>query len=409
MEREASVFKRRISYLLLFVILAGLLAACGSGGRGSATPTPMPLVEAYENAIFTVEEGSIVSEKKLLGEIVPSRQDELFFRASGFITRVTVKSGDVVKKGDILAEMQVDDLLNQLQQARIDLEVAQANLADYEAQRAYDIEKSKADVAIAQARVDILKLEMQNLWGVNLEKAELNLQIAEQNLKLAEEALKLVTEKDNPHMAQAVRRSELAVERLERLLSERQIVAPYDAIVLRVSVRPGTQVDAFYTAFVVGDPSELVVRAPGDLEISRQLHKDTEARMVLNNDESMTVPVKYMPNFLPISSQREDGLNPIPSSAVSASDFFYFTLPEDMTEEEAVVGRQVNLVVVLGRKDNVLLLPPPAIREYRGLHFVIVQDGDTRRRVEIQQIGLKASDKWEVVADLKAGDQVLGP
>jgi hypothetical protein len=37
-----------------------------------------------------------------------------------------------------------------------------------------------------------------------------------------------------------------------------------------------------------------------------------------------------------------------------------------------------------------LLLPPAAIREYKGLYFVIVQDGERRRRVEINEIGLKS-------------------
>jgi adenine deaminase len=66
-------------------------------------------------------------------------------------------------------------------------------------------------------------------------------------------------------------------------------------------------------------------------------------------------------------------------------------------------------VITLGRKDDALLLPPAAIREYRGLNFVIVQEGERRRRVEIQKIGLKSTDHWEVIADLQEGDQVLGP
>jgi len=63
----------------------------------------------------------------------------------------------------------------------------------------------------------------------------------------------------------------------------------------------------------------------------------------------------------------------------------------------------------MGRKDNILLLPPAAIRQYRGLNFVIILDGDKRRRVEINEIGLKTAERWEVSGDLKEGDKVLGP
>jgi adenine deaminase len=67
------------------------------------------------------------------------------------------------------------------------------------------------------------------------------------------------------------------------------------------------------------------------------------------------------------------------------------------------------LIVVIGRKDEALLLAPAAIREYRGQYFVVVLEGDRRRRVEINEIGLKTTDLWEVIGDLKAGDQVQGP
>lgn len=88
----------RLSALLLAPLLALLIAACGSSGSGQPTPTPLPPVVSVENAIFTVERGPIVMKKYLNAEIVPSKQDELFFRASGYVNRVVVKQGDVAKK-----------------------------------------------------------------------------------------------------------------------------------------------------------------------------------------------------------------------------------------------------------------------------------------------------------------------
>jgi len=64
-----------------------MLAACAPGSGGKATPTPLPPVVSYEKSLFTVTQGPIVQESRLIGEIVPSKQEELFFRASGFISR----------------------------------------------------------------------------------------------------------------------------------------------------------------------------------------------------------------------------------------------------------------------------------------------------------------------------------
>ncbi len=393
--------------LYCLVAVAFMLSACSTGGTGSATPTPLPAVVSYEKAVFTVEKGPIVSEKELRGEIVPIKQDELFFRASGFATRVAVKAGDTLKKGDILAEQQVDDLLNQLQQAEIDLEVAQAELEKYTAQREYDIEKAKANVAIAEKRVALSMIAVDEAYGNYKVKAQLNLDIDAENLNIAEQNLKSLLADTSSYNEQAVKRSQLAVDRLKGLLAERQIVAPYDCIVLRASVRPGTQVDAYLPAFVVGDPTELVVRTSQDKDLTELLDENSEVRLYLAKEDEKSYPVKYLPNFLPVTTVEA----PESSSlfGTSSTEYFYFTLPEELTAEQAKVGRSVDLVVVLGRKEEALLLPPAAIREYRGLQFVIVQDGETRRRVEINKVGLKSTDLWEVTGDLREGDQVLGP
>ncbi len=386
---------------VLFVL--SLLAACAPGGSGSATPTPLPAVVSYEKSVFTVQMGPIVEEKKIVGEIVPSKQEELFFRTSGYVTRVSVKQGDMIKEGTILAEMQVDDILNQLQQARIDLEVAQSNQAKDIAQRQFDIEKAKADVVVAQRRLELAKIDTLRAGGLDREKAQLNQDIAEQNLALAEASLKLVSDDSNPYTEQAVKRSQLSVERLEGLLAERQIVAPFDCVVLRSIVRPGQQVDAFFVTFVVGDPTNLIVRSALDYDLNKVMTKATEVSLYINADDETGYPVEYLPNFLPVSANADT------NTRSSGSDYMYFTLPQDIAQADLPVGRSIFLKVILGRKDNVLLLPPAAIREYKGLMFVIVQDGDKRRRVEINKVGLKATDKWEIEADLQEGDQVQGP
>ena len=138
------MYKKTLSALWLVTSLFTiLLTSCGATSRGKATPTPLPPMVSYEKSVFTVELGPIVSEKKIYGEIMPSTQDDLYFLATGYVDRVTVKQGDSAKKGDLLAEMQVDDLLDQLEQANIDLEVAQAALEKGNTEREYNLREPK--------------------------------------------------------------------------------------------------------------------------------------------------------------------------------------------------------------------------------------------------------------------------
>jgi HlyD family secretion protein len=393
---------KKIFIFLLLSCCYLLLSACGTNQRGNPTPTPIPPLVSYDSAIFIVERGPIIEEKRLIGQVVPTKQDDIFFRTSGFITRVLFQEGEIFREGDLLAELQVDDLLNQLEQARIDLEVAQANLANYESQRAYDLEKSQSEVTIWEKRVDLAKLDLENSTGTNRDKAQINLEITEENLALARQSLALLNDDVNPYITQAVKRSELAVQRLESLIAERQITAPYDGILLRSWVRAGQQVDAYETTFRIGDPMDLIISAPYEYELATTLTENTKVYLYLNSEDEEGVQVNYLPGFQPERGQQS-------VNTTTATEYLYFSLPEEMPQDQVPMNRNFVMNVILGEKEDTLLLTPAAIREYRGLNFVIVLDGDRRRRVEINEIGLRSPNLWEIVADLEEGDQILGP
>jgi multidrug efflux pump subunit AcrA (membrane-fusion protein) len=388
---------------VLLVVCAAVLAACAPGTGGSPTPTPLPLLVKYESALFPVERGSIVSEQKVVGEITPSKQDTLFFRTSGHVTRVVVKAGDLIKKGQLLAELDTTDLLNQLQQAKIDLEVATADLAKNKAQAEFNLEKAKTDVSILQKQVELGKLNVQQAQGLDKERAQLNLAITQDNLTMAEAALKLAAQQDTSYLDQAVKRSELSLARVEGLLGDRQITAPYDGMILRSSLRAGQQVDAYFGSFLVGDPNVLIVRTSYNFDVAKNLTMESDVTLFLTAAEEGGMKTEYLPDFRP-----EKGIQSTEDTS-STTNYTYFSLPKDAATDKVTIGQSVFLTIVLGKKDQVLLLPPSAIREYKGLNFVIVQDGEKRRRVEINKIGLKSAEKWEVIADLKEGDQVIGP
>lgn len=404
--------KKPISALWLFAsLLAILLTACGAASSGKPTPTPLPPMVSYQKAVYTVEVGPIVSEKKIYGEIVPSKQDDLFFKDSGYIDHVTVKQGDVITKGELLAEMQVSDLLDQLQQANIDLEVAHGTLDKDTVQRQYNIQKAQIDVTVSEKNVALAQLDLNNAYTKDdRERAQLRLDILNQNLTLAQLNLTEAQTAVSTYEQQAVDRSQIAVTRLQNLIDNKRIYAPYGGIVLRTSIKPGIQINAFDTAITVGDPTEMVVRTAVDYELNQTITDKTEVRMYLPAEDlsGSGTQVTFMANFLPITSEAQTTSSA--SSSSSGSDFFYFSLPKTIDRAKAKVGVSVTLVVVVGKKDNALLLAPAAIRNYRGQNFVIKLDGDRRVRVEITEIGLKTTDKWEITADqLQPGDKVEGP
>jgi multidrug efflux pump subunit AcrA (membrane-fusion protein) len=492
------------------------LSACSPLRRAVPTSTPLPPPVSYEKTIFTVERGPIVSEFTVVGEALPSRQDELFFRASGFASRVTVQVGDTAQAGDLLAELQVDDLLKQLEQAHIDLDVAQARLADIEKARRYAIARAERVVTIRQIEVDLAraalakeaelslavaeeqlaglqarrpdydaalltasinvtktaealaqaqieyqesldrtweKQEVRDSYAQALRQAEwdheiaqvhyqqalaslevyqhdikiqeltvaqakaklaesqeggastltLQLKLAEENLALAKLDLEEASEEVSLYQKQTVERAQLTVERLEAQLAERQIIAPYDCVVLPrrgQPLRPGDSVEAFKPVFTVGDPAELMIATDRTHDRIGEVREDTKVHFSLAHEASESYDAQLMTNFYPLGETDKD-------QALS-QDLLFFAILSSPERDEIPVGKTVYLTVVLGRSDDALLLPPATIRSFRGRDFVIVQEGDQQRRVDVR-IGLESDECVEVIGDLQEGDQVVGP
>lgn len=423
LDRTRIQHRARGNYWYLLPLLVFAVTSCTAGLRAVPTPTPLPLVIEQEKILIPVERGSILSQREITGEVIPAFQEQLFFRDKGYVTRIAVKAGDQVEKGDILAELQLDDLLGQLEQAQIDLEVAQDDFVNQVLQKEYDLTKARADVNIWENRVTLANNLVKQTSGIEKENAQSDLAIAKAQLETAQAWLHLVENQSSAYLEQDVRRKELSVDRLERLVAERQIIAPFDGIVLKNNLFEGSEIEAFAPAILLGDPQTLVIRTPIDSELSKILSQETKAYLVgkslgnTSKEENLAdkdntspqeqlFPIQYIPELLPVSEKKE-GIT-MRGDDISLN-FHYFQIPEGTPQEQIPILRAVLVRVILGEKDDVLLINPAGIRGTSEFKYVIVLDGDLHRRVEIVKIGLKMTDKWEIMGDLKPGDQVLGP
>jgi multidrug efflux pump subunit AcrA (membrane-fusion protein) len=72
------------------------------------------------------------------------------------------------------------------------------------------------------------------------------------------------------------------------------------------------------------------------------------------------------------------------------------------------VGDMVRLSIILAQKADALWLPLQVVREFEGRYFVIVQDGDVERRVDVK-VGIVDDDRIEVTQGLTEGQVVVAP
>src|SRR6266704_2169737 len=173
MSFTASV-RRRASYVLLFSCFLLFLGGCSSGKATSAPPPPV-----VEVATVVQQDTPIYSEWVAILDGYVNAQIQP--HVSGYIIRQNYKEGSVVRKGDVLFQIDPRPFKAALDQAKGQLAQAEAQLgkARLDVQRDTPLAQARA---IAQSQLDTeiqAKLGTQALVQAakaNVEQAELNIE-----------------------------------------------------------------------------------------------------------------------------------------------------------------------------------------------------------------------------------------
>jgi len=97
------------------------------------------------------ERGSIREEVSVTGKIEAIENIDLSFRATGNVSQVLIETGSEVKKGQVLASLENNDLWAQLRQARANLEAEEAKLQE--------IKKGAREETINIKQIELSKVE----------------------------------------------------------------------------------------------------------------------------------------------------------------------------------------------------------------------------------------------------------
>lgn len=144
--------------LISGVMCITLLIACSSGSPASTTPTPaelptptaLPPDPGIERPTYTVQQGEITRALEVTARAMPVDQSRIAFKRDGRVDTVRVNTGDAVRTGDLIAELQQDEALDEVAAAEDAVAQAQRDLENAQVMRAREIRAAELDLTAAR-------------------------------------------------------------------------------------------------------------------------------------------------------------------------------------------------------------------------------------------------------------------
>ena len=170
----------------------------------------------------------------LVATTLPIQDSVIYARTSGYLTRRLVDIGDRVQAGQLLAEIESPEIVQQLRQARADLQ---------QAERTVDLQKASRDLA---------RVTMDRYKAADAERA-VAVEAVDQSVATYRTAEAAVA------AAEATVESNRAnVQRLVELTSFQRVVAPFSGTIIQRNVDVGALITA-------GSPTNNTAAAPSNL------------------------------------------------------------------------------------------------------------------------------------------------
>ena len=272
-----------------------------------------------------------------------------------------------------------------------------------------NVQRAEESVRVAELNLEKVKagpteLEILSLRAAyeralqNRRNADIDIAVLERQIEMAEESLALMAAEVDPQVTASVEQNKLAVERLEAQLAATRIVAPFAGRITTVSVTEGTDAQAFKTVMVISDESELEITAEPTTAQLDKMAEGMTAQIVLSQypGQVLTGTIYQLP--YPYGGGGGSDLQDVDKKTRISFE------PGDL---DLKPGDLVKVDVTVAEAADALWLPPAAIRTYSGRSFVVVQDGDTERRVDVT-IGIQGLDRVEILEGLEEGQVVVG-
>ncbi len=364
--------------------------------------------EFEASRIATAEKGTMVRSVVATGKIEPVTKVEIKSKANGIIKVLNVDVDQVVNEGDVLVELDKENLNARLREARASLEGAEASLTAAEAAlRKNTIEAEGPDVEFAQRayqRANSL-FEQKLIAQSGLDEAKGVYETALNRQRAAKTQLSVAQAQVSEARAN-VAQTRATVDRAAEELANATIRAPIRGTILARQVEMGSPVSSILNlgaaatpVITLGDISHVFVRGKVDESDIGRVRLGQACRISVETFKDRTFQGKVT-QISPMGVEKDNVTN------------FEVKVSIDNPGGELKAMMTANAEIILEEHPDSLIIPEAAIlydaSRNASVDLIDPRGKDGTRRVQVK-LGVGNGNKTQVIEGLKPGDKLLLP
>ena len=389
---SCSSMRRRSWTALIAVTVVAVLALCTSCAQrevAASTKDAQRQSEAVTVGVMPVGVHELAQQLTVSSELVPFQEIDVYAKEAGYVKNLYVDYGSHVKKGSLMAELEIPELEAQLLQDNAEI-----------AARAEQVIRDEHEVNRVKAQHEAVHLQYQRLADVAKGKPGL---VAQQEVDDAQgKDLAAESQMEAVQGALGAAKSELAVSKAklvhdQALYSYSKITAPFDGVVTQRFANLGALMQAG-TSSTQATP---LVR----------LSQENLYRLVIPVPESY---VKYVrmnqPVEVRVPSLGHGFAGRIARSSVDVNGStrtMHTEVDVPNTANQLVPGLYAEAVLTLDAKNRALAVPLQSIEHTGDKAAVMVVNTDNRVEERPITVGMQTAEYAEVTSGLRPGENVV--
>jgi HlyD family secretion protein len=356
--------------------------------------------------IASVDRGPIARSVVATGKIEPRATVEVKSKASGIVKKLLVDYGDTVKQGQIMAELDKEELAARVREAKANLQAAEA--AEEAAVASLERNKVEAegpDLPFLKSNMSRAR-QMHKDGLIALSQVEDSEKLYQMALNKQQSAIRMlaVSKADIARMKAQVAQATAMLERLEEDLRNATIVSPIDGLVLSRNVEVGNAVSSILVLgsqatllFTLGDVRDVFVRGKVDQADIGKVYNTQLARIVVESFRDKKFEGRVY-KIAPLGVEKENVTT------------FEVQVSIHNPTRELKANMSANAEIILEEKPDVILVPEAAVIYDKSRNAKVeVPDATAEKgRKEVAvKLGISNGVKTEVLAGLNPGQKVI--